>query len=388
MSVISRRQALSGLGGVALAGLAFGHGREEPGRRAPGTLLWRTQAGNGHGGLPFPLVAGDGTVYAGSNAQPDGDCVTYALDASTGRPAWHTRAASGPVPAAAGGGAVYGFQVAGPVTGRNMATSVVALSARSGQQRWTYDAGDLLQGADFGWLDYVEDTVFVGKGTLIAIVTIEPVAPTTAAYEAATYDVAALDARTGRPRWTMPVSKNSPSPAVADGLLYTAEGNEISALDAVTGTRRWRSRAPGSVNELAAANGIVCGWTRWSVAAFTAGTGRLLWQLSTQSFPVDMAGDVLVLEELKSTTQIVLHAIQASTGRQLWSRTLPQSMSGMAAAGGVLYLSNGSVVSKLAAATGDTRWSYRLAAEVTGIATGTQTVYAADSHGTVYAVQA
>jgi outer membrane protein assembly factor BamB len=388
MSVISRRQALSGLGGVALAGLALGHGREEPGRRAPGTLLWRTQAGDGHGGLPFPLVTGDGTAYAGSNAQPDGDCVTYALDAATGRPVWHTRAASGPVPAAAGGGAVYGFQVAGPVTGRNMATSVVALSARSGQQRWTYDAGDLLPGADFGWLDYAENTVFVGKGTLIAIITIEPVTPAAAAYEAATYNVAALDARTGRPRWTLPVSKNAPSPAVANGLLYAAEGNEISALDAVTGTRRWRSRAPGSVTDLVAADGIVCGWMRSSVAGFAADTGRLLWQLSTQSFPVDIADGVLVLEQIKSTTQIVLHAIQASTGRQLWSRTFPQSMSGMDAAGDILYLSNGSVLSALAAATGETRWSYRLAAQVSGIATGAETVYAADSHGAIYALQA
>jgi outer membrane protein assembly factor BamB len=383
MSEISRRQAVAGLGGVALAGLAFARPR-----RAPGTLLWRAQAGNGHGGLALPLVTGDGTVYVGSNAQPDGDCVTYAVDASTGRPAWHTRAASGPVPSATGGGAVYGFQVAGPVTGRAMATSVVALSARSGQQRWTYDAGDLLPGADFGWLDYAEDTVFVGKGTLIAIVTIEPITPAGAADEAATYDMAALDARTGRPRWTMPVSKKSPSPAVADSLLYAAEGNEISALDAVTGTRRWRSRAPGSVNELLAGDGIVCGWTRSSVAAFAADTGRPLWQLSTQSFPVALADGVLVLEQITSSTQVVLHAIQASTGRRLWSRTLPQSMTGVVAAGGVLYLSNGSVLSALAAATGETGWTYRLAAEVAGIAAGAETVYAADSHGTVYAVQA
>jgi outer membrane protein assembly factor BamB len=402
MEAISRRQALSGLGGVALGGLALGHGQAgdrrpghgqpghgqpghgqpghgQPGhgRQVAGKLLWRAKAGNGDGDL-LPLVAGNGMVYVSGNMQADGDCATYALDDSTGRPVWHTPTSMGPAPYLAESGAVYGFQV----TGHSGSTSVVRLDARSGQPMWTYDAGDLLPNAGFGSMAYAGDTVFVGQATIIFFAVSGP-----AVLAADSYEMAALDAHTGHPRWTMQLRKNS-SPIVAGDLLYSAAGKEISAREVVTGTPRWRSEAPAAITALNADAGVVYGFTGSSIVAFDPATGRLLWHLSKSWLPAAGTGGVLFLEDVSLISRITIHTVRAATGELLWSRTLPRYPDATAAANGVLYLGQGSVLTALAATTGDTLWTYHLAAQATGITTTDRAVYALDEHGTAYALTA
>jgi outer membrane protein assembly factor BamB len=99
-------------------------------------------------------------VYAANSIGNDGGCDTYAVDATTGTLAWHTKGSAGPLPYAAGPGAVYGFQAAS-----SSATNVIAISAASGKTLWTHDAGPLLSDAANGWLTYADGLVYIATGT-------------------------------------------------------------------------------------------------------------------------------------------------------------------------------------------------------------------------------
>lgn len=103
MRQMGRRQVLRGLGGTAvgLAAVATaGCGRvnvtSAPARRAPGTLIWRVKSGpantSGLGGQS--VLAGSSMVYVAGTPLADGDCVTCAFDAATGKLAWRIAASA------------------------------------------------------------------------------------------------------------------------------------------------------------------------------------------------------------------------------------------------------------------------------------------------------
>jgi outer membrane protein assembly factor BamB len=373
---MDRRQLLSGFGAVAIASLAAGPVIARG--RAPGTLLWRAQAGTGYQGNALaPIVAADGMVYAAS-AQSAGNSAIYAVNAATGKPAWHKP--SGPVPYAAGPGAVYGFQL----TDGGTKTSVVALSAASGKSLWTYAAGEMLNDAGEGSLTYADDKIFIGGGT-------------SDTFGSFANDVIALDAGTGRALWKLS-SNTQQSPAVANGVAYAVDGHQVVALNSATGTRVWQTEIGNGqsgiedtlTGELVITADTVIGSTLGSSFALDAATGRQLWH-SSSGIPLFAAVGIVFLIQLDVFSESVggtMHAVYARTGATAWTRAFGQNLTGLTAAHGILYLGLGDTVTAFTAATYHPRWTYHLSATTRGIALAGRTVYAIDTHGTVYAVQA
>ncbi len=118
--------------------------------------------------------------------------------------------------------------------------------------------------------------------------------------------LAALDIRTGKPRWHIQVS--SPvysSPSIQNGVLYIAAvDGTLYAIDAKTGSVRWQTQLgiPGAKfwSSPAVANGLIVigiasalnGQPEISgeLLAFDAATGQLRWRASTQGNGVRGAG--------------------------------------------------------------------------------------------------
>jgi outer membrane protein assembly factor BamB len=376
MSEMGRRRLLGGISAVTVASLATGRmtqAAEGASRRAPGTLLWQAQAGSGYSGHEVKsIVTGGGMVYAASNAQSDGNSAIYALNAATGKLAWHTPPA-GPVPYAVGLDAVYGFQL----TGGNKKTSVVALSAVTGRPIWTYAAGDMLNNATEGSLAYSNGKVFIGGGL-------------SDTFSSAANDVIALEAGTGRPLWKL-TTDTMQAPAVTNGILCIADGQRVVGLNAATGTRSWQTEVGGSgIDNVPTGNftttaGAVVGWTIYSTFALDAGTGRLLWR-SSAGIPALAAVGIVFLVKLADAA--TMHAVDARTGASVWTRALPQDLTTFAAAEGTIYFGAGATVTAVAAATYRSLWTYRLSAPATGVAVTGGVAFVADRHGTVHALVA
>ncbi len=126
-------------------------------------------------------------------------------------------------------------------------------------------------------------------------------------------DFYCLDLQTGRPRWKATVIDVLSAPVVANGTVYVGsgrgeqaraesrqdEGQQLLALDAATGQVRWSEQLSYPCSAP----------ITYSSGRLLAGTGRGTFVLSDGSLP---AGEV------------VCH--DAVTGRQLWSRALPDNV--------------------------------------------------------------
>jgi outer membrane protein assembly factor BamB len=378
MSDISRRQALSTLGGVAAAGgLAAATFKVVPANAAPrlarpgaaesrtATLLWRQQAGSG---ANMNIVAADGVVYASSSFQANGNAETYAIDGATGKVAWRAR---GPYPAAAGTGAVFGFEIA------DGTTSIAALSAATGQTAWRYQAGPFLEYAVAGWMACSGDLLYIASGTT-SLAGIQPV-------------IRALDARTGHRVWAASLSSRIQVPALASGVLYGCSEGRVVALDGATGTRRWESAPIGGVmSALEAVDGVVCGNTTdtstgtTSFFALDGDTGRPLWHGSGDL--TASAGGVIFFAAWNNQDGAAVSAFHARTGRPAWARSYATA-GPLTAVGDVLYLADNATLTALAPTTGATDWTYVLDHEVWWVVADAGVVYACDAKGGVYALR-
>jgi outer membrane protein assembly factor BamB len=393
---ISRRQMLSGLA-MAAAGssgvAACGRGPATATtaavrRRPPGSLIWRVRAGSGVRlgvSLTSSVVAAGGMVYVASNVQGDGDCVTYALRASTGHVAWRSDGA-GPLPYAAGPGAVFGFR---SVPGGT--SQVVASSAGSGRALWTHDTGHLLGTAATGWLSYASGMVYVAAGLSVDVVAAQP-------------SVRALDARTGRLAWTARLESSWQLPVLANGVLYAMTSTGVIALNAATGTPLWRfGGLTNSFGAVVATDGVICCSGAGSISgtpvfALAAVTGRLLWHHELLTPPQCAGSGVFVFSPAAGDDgQGILWARQARTGQPVWKQTVPQGFGVMNIFDGVLYYNASTsdtgatgdgLLYALDAASGRPRWNYRVSAPVSGLAGSDGVLYAADAKGNVYALQA
>jgi outer membrane protein assembly factor BamB len=389
---MSRRQALIGFGGVVAAGLTVAGcdgGTGTPAARtetasaaavssgwpqpSAGRLIWRAETGAGTG---MTLVAADAMVYAGTSVQTDGNCLTYAFDAPSGYRVWRTPGTAGPLPYAAGAGAVYGFEL----TGSDHATSVVASGAASGRTLWTYDAGPMLDNAGVGFLTYAGNSVYIAGGT-------------TDNNDAAVHTVAAVDAQTGRRRWAVSLTDSSQQPAVADGVVYASTISSVVALNAATGKRMWKyTGVDGNGGALVAVDRTVFGSDTTQCFALDGATGARLWRTDLSTLPIAATGGIVLFESLAagetgSDTQSTVWARHARSGALAWKQTFDGVPA--LAAGGVLYIAgNDRRLLAIATATGKTAWSYRLADAVAGVAADGGVVYAGDTKGAIYAIGA
>ena len=122
-----------------------------------------------------------------------------------------------------------------------------------------------------------------------------------------------LDLATGRQRWKATVIDVLSSPVVAEGMVFVgsgrseqarpenrgAAGQQLLALDAATGQVRWREQLPYACS-----------------SPITYADGKLVAGAGKGTFILAGGG--------RSAGVVICH--EASTGRQLWSRTLPDNV--------------------------------------------------------------
>ncbi len=209
-----------------------------------------------------PAVA-NGKVYFGT-----GDGNVYAVDAKSGILQW--KFATGDVvhasPAVAGGTVFVG----------SWDGNFYALDAESGAQKWVFEAGrDPSYHNQVGFQSspaVVDGTVYVG------------------CRDAHVY---ALDAATGRKKWDYPTSKSwvNGTPAVRDGVVYvgTSDTARFMAIDAKTGRLRWTFDAKAYIFSSAALAGELAlfGSHNGKLYAVNTRSGALAWEFQTESSKQD-----------------------------------------------------------------------------------------------------
>jgi len=288
--------------------------------------------------LTTPSVSG-GIVYVGTN-----NGKVLALNASSGAVIWSYQT----------GGAVY----SSPAIADNVVyfgswdSSVYALNALTGAILWIHNTNS-----------FVQSSPAVANGVVYI-----------ASYDA---NVSALDAATGNLLWSFPTGSGAvgSSPAVVNGVVYIGDnGGKVVALNASTGILIWRFIAGDTVySSPAVVNGVVyIGGdlvTEGIVYAVDALSGVKLWSFSTgnlwvYSSPAVANGVVYVgsYDHLTSTNSGNLYALNASTGKMLWSYPIgTEVFSSPIVANNVVYAGGGiNNFYALNAATGVKLWSYQL----------------------------
>jgi outer membrane protein assembly factor BamB len=276
-------------------------------------ILWRFQTG----GRVFssPVVAG-GLVYAGS-----ADGFLYAVDAQTGLLKWKakTGGAVQSSPAIAGG-LVYVLSLDG---------KAYALDAATGAERWKFSTlGESRQNVAgiYGYpaarevvpdvWDFFLSSPAISDGVVY--------------FGSGDHHVYALDAATGKPRWSFEASTVvHASPAVAGGKVFVGDldGN-FYALDAASGKKLWGFTGasdgihfmqgfPGSA---AVSEGVVVFGSRDAfLYALDAATGKLLWkQPNDNSWIIATPAIVDGVIYVTTSDTLKLRALKLTTGEPLF----------------------------------------------------------------------
>lgn len=188
-----------------------------------------------------------------------------------------------------------------------------ALDPRSSRKRWTSDA----KGPLYGSPAVQEGMVYVAStdGSLYA-----------------------FDTRNGRQRWSF--AAGDPlfaTPAVGDGVVCIGGNRRIFGLDAATGKRMWEVETGGFFQSRAAyAEGafFLGGWDntlyavdarsgtlRWKVqmGRSQGGRGQLMFYFSPAITSPAVADGLLYI----CTNDGVLHALETTTGREVWQARAP-----------------------------------------------------------------
>ena len=190
----------------------------------------------------------------------------------------------------------------------------------------------------------------------------------------------ALEARTGRERWTYDSRRcTAASPAVADGIVYevflnhppcNAQGSDIDgqivALHARGGRVKWRKTiGPSETSPLVSSGLVYVGDWRGKVYAFDTRTGQTRWTFTTGGKVKGgfaLSGNRLYIGSYDGH----VYALNARTGRQIW-RASAQARLGPtgtfyatpAVAYGRVYIgSTDHKVYSFGATTGRLRWSH------------------------------
>jgi len=188
-----------------------------------------------------------------------------------------------------------------------------------------------------------------------------------------------------------------------DGGIYagwpvpgTPDTAVLAGLDAATGARRWTSHLSTVPGYLTVTDGVIVGGTPLgsieangsSTFAVDTLTGRLLWQTRN----IGVSGTAAE-EGIAYLAGISAQALDARSGRQLWTRSYASPASFVAAASGVVYLDCYPHLVAASAATGAQLWSYSQGTANSNLftmAAGNGVVYVANSgqaSGTVDAVR-
>ena len=190
--------------------------------------------------------------------------------------------------------------------------------------------------------------------------------------------VVAYDADSGKIVWQRTTGPNESSPLVSRGLVYVGDWDgRIWALDARTGRTRWTFRTRGRIKGSPALSGnrVFVGDYDGHLYALDARTGRLAWRASAQprlggrgafySTPAAAYGRVFI-----GNTDGKVYAFGATSGRLLWSQSTGGYVYASPAVWRRLILvgSYDHSFYALDAATGDVRWRFRANGPISGSA--------------------
>lgn len=309
-------EPLPSSGAVAMFRADEGHTGSYPGaalRYSP-SVAWRFELPNREASSPTVC---DGVLYVeagrnGDTSYPEG--ALYALDAETGRLLWKVATGNqGDSTPAVAHGLVY-FAVEDD--------SLHALDARSGTPHWTFRlSGSRRDGARkyvHGSATVSGDTVFFG---------VSYVGKVAGAWNVILH---ALDARTGRLKWSTDRLQAMTSPVVHEGLVFAGQ-YRIAALSASTGAKKWeyalgtyesggRTYDDYATDSPAASDGVLYAATfGGSLHALEAASGRLLWRFerggeyTARAAPAVANGTVFI-----GAADGFLHALDAKTGTEKW----------------------------------------------------------------------
>jgi len=211
--------------------------------------------------------------------------------------------------------------------------------------------------------------------------------------------VYALDAATGSARWSYPTAGSGFSnAAVAGGSVYIgSEDGTVYALDAATGKARWASPiagssgtdSPGFYGPAVAGGSVYIARENGTVYALDAASGKVRW-----SYPTE--GRILSAPAVADSTVYVgsdddrVYALNAATGKVRWTHLTGSYVdSAPAVADGTVYIgSDDGRVYALNAATGKARWTFPTANFVsTNPVVAGHTVYVSGVGRTLYALQ-
>jgi outer membrane protein assembly factor BamB len=290
-----------------------------------------------------PIIA-NGCIYALSSFEREGNAGNiYCINASTGTQIWNY-AVEGYVYSAlaVSGGYVY--------TGSSR-PKFIALNASTGAEEWTFTDGSFSTPTVSEGIVYVNGLyalnaltgakIWSGPGSWLGV---PPTVSGDRVYLCSLYNgiVYALDAGTGAQIWSSAIDNytvHSP-PFVVGGHVYAVPDNgNVYCLDARTGARIWNYSTGRSGNF---ESGKV--WTPSIIGGFVG-------------FPVAVGGYTYV-----GSDNGVLHAINDSTGIEIWNYTTDGVVGSPSVANGYLYLGSNSGNNGnfyvLNASTGARVWNY------------------------------
>jgi outer membrane protein assembly factor BamB len=288
--------------------------------RPPFRVLWTVR---GKSLIEFPPAVAYERLYFGTN-----NGRFLAVDVDSGEIVWERQfgrctAAS---PMVADGVVYMGLMVPTPCgkdSDRDAPGYLLALDADTGQELWRFRAGAIESSPLL-----VDGVLYVGSWD---------------------ENVYAVDARTGRARWSFQTGDEvKGAAAYGKGTVFIAsyDGN-VYALDARSGKLRWEAAAQdrlgGQGNWYAtpavAYGRVFIGNTDGKVYAFGARSGELLWAQSTGSYIYSSAA-VWDRKVFVGSHDGRLYALDAATGDQVWSFDAGAAISGSPTVlAGIVYAS-------------------------------------------------
>ncbi|MFE7129914.1 PQQ-binding-like beta-propeller repeat protein [Streptomyces sp. NPDC057638] len=318
--------------------------------------------------VAWTMAVEDGRIHAS-----DGPTL-YALDAATGQERWRLQTEAW----------VYALRIEhGVLITGTRGGGVQAWEAATGEKLWeltgaqtefeTPEAGPVL----------ADGTVYVRQGTSLR----------------------ALEARTGRERWSALVGDAASCGGVPvrvrpapDGFVYVAAGTRVLALDTAGGRARWHFEAPAvflsppafAPGPAVTGGGVYLADHLGMVYALDAATGKDRWRIATEMR--QSAEPVLVTAgNVHVGSGSALYTLDAVTGTPLWRFAAGGEVIGapVVADGRVHFGSADHVLYTLDAAGGQLRWKLATGGEITGspVVRG-GVVYACSKDRCVYALDA
>jgi outer membrane protein assembly factor BamB len=355
-------------------------------------VLWRFRLEEWN--VTAPVLVGD-TVYVGSNGPFAGDGCLFALDAATGTVRWSRPpgidAYTVPVPVGdslvvAVGGALYG------------------LDRDTGEERWSVQVGNVdrevfinggivfvagpggLTAVDARTGRVVWELAGLEGPAVWPIVNDDGTVYVSSLRDRYPLRLHALDASTGKPRWTAPAL--GVSVAAGQGMVVVEQApNTLHGHDSSTGGERWRLNVPGGASTRPVVIGdlAVLAADSGTALGIDLETGQIRWQTAVGTFgtPV-VVGDRLAFV---GTTEGV-RAIDPGDGSVTWSLESGSGVESLALQGNTLIAGAGGEVYGLDPSTGSTLWQVQAGRRVNRTPTSAgNTVFVRDGTQDVVAVR-